>query len=58
VAQLLAKARWISDIGGARDLTGILSRGDYAKRNIVESVLAGIGRPERRSEPTPGPPKQ
>lgn len=47
-----------TEVLGARDLTGILSRGDYAKRNIVESVMAGIERPDSRSGPTPGPSKQ
>lgn len=31
-----------TEVLGARDLTGILSQGDYSKRNLVESVLAGI----------------
>lgn len=47
-----------TEVLGARDLTSLLSRGDYAKRNIVESVLAGIGRPDGAAEPTPGPSKQ
>lgn len=47
-----------AEVLGARDLTGILSRGDYAKRNIVESVLAGIERADDASEPTPGPSRQ
>jgi len=79
IAQLLAKVRGISDVGGtiehhagkgwdartietevlgARDLTGILSRGDHAKRNIVESVMAGIVPPDGAAGPTPGPSKQ
>ncbi|MCE9601369.1 MAG: MBL fold metallo-hydrolase [Gemmatimonadetes bacterium] len=33
-----------AEVLGAGDFTGLISRGDYAKRNIVESVLAGIGR--------------
>ena len=33
-----------TEVLGASDFTGLISRGDYAKRNIVESVLAGIGR--------------
>ncbi len=32
------------EVLGAGDFTGLISRGDYAKRNIVESVLAGITR--------------
>ena len=32
------------EVLGARDLTGILSQGDYSKRNLVESVLVGITR--------------
>ena len=33
-----------AEILGARDITSLLSQGDYAKRNIVESVMAGIGK--------------
>ena len=32
-----------ADVLGRGDFTGLISRGDYAKRNIVESVLAGVG---------------
>lgn len=32
-----------ADVLGRGDFTGLISRGDYAKRNVVESVLAGIG---------------
>lgn len=31
-----------TDVLGPGDFTALISRGDYAKRNIVESVLAGI----------------
>jgi len=33
-----------AEVLGAGDFTGLISRGDYAKRNLVESVLGGIGR--------------
>ena len=31
-----------AEVLGAGDFTGLISGGDYAKRNIVESVMAGI----------------
>lgn len=41
------------EVLGAGDLTGWFSRGDYAKRNMVESVLASLGgRPAGDSVPT------